>query len=97
VFPAAYVAQGGDAGNTRARDQAYAANVSAAADVRPDMDGAGDDGVEEGRADGEEEGSGEEDMSGYRVVLYTESAFMDGVLLICGEWLLSSAPDQVRR
>ena len=96
MFPAAYVAQSGDAGNTRARDQAYAANGSASADVRPGMDGAGDDGVEEGRAD-EEGGSGEEDTSGYRVVLYTESAFMEGVLLICGEWLLSSAPDQVRR
>jgi len=41
----------------------------------------------------EEEG---EDEMGHRVVLYTESAFVDGVLLICGEWSLAAPPQQVR-
>lgn len=98
VFPAAYLDHRRTVGThtyNGAWGQASAAGGSAAADAPSGMDWSGEGRVEEGLA-GEEDGSGE-DASGYRVVLYTESAFMDGVLLICGEWLLSSSPDQVRR
>ena len=50
--------------------------------------------LEGGKAEITAEEHGEDEM-GLRVVLYTESAFVDGVLLICGEWSLAAPPQQV--